>query len=78
MHFALFEIVVYLYVDQRKEVLGDDSTLGSRMRNKYRIVCQISLRENWTKEQFITQIKQATNEMIKNEIDKTNEGKNDV
>ena len=50
--------------------LGDTPTLGSRMRNKYRIVCEIAMKEQWTKKQFIDQIKQTTNEMIKNEIEK--------
>ena len=68
------KMVVQALVDLRKEELDETPTLGSRMRNRYRVVCKMAMREQWTKEQFVTQIKQATNEMIKNEIERE-EGK---
>ena len=67
--------VIAALVDTRREELGDTSTLGSRMRNQYRIVCEIAMKELWTKKQFIDVIKQTTNEMIKNEIEKEENGK---
>ena len=62
--------VMNALVDVRKEELGETQSLGTRMRHKYRAVCQTAINESWGKEQFIDTIKQATNEMIKLEIEK--------
>ena len=66
--------VIAALVDTRREELGDTSTLGSRMRNQYRLVCELAMKEMWTKEQFIESIKNTTNEMIKTEIEKEENG----
>jgi hypothetical protein len=64
------QAVVNALVDLRKEELGESQSLGTRMRHKYRVVCRTAINEAWGKEQFIDTIKQATNEMIKLEIEK--------
>jgi hypothetical protein len=56
-------------VDARSEEIGrGKETLNARMRNKYRIMCEQAMREHWTQQQFIEQIKSATNELIANEL----------
>lgn len=55
-------------VDSRVEELGGSQTLNSRMRNKYRVMCDQAMREQWTEQQFIDQIKSATNELVANEL----------
>ena len=63
------KMIVNGLVDARSEEIGrGKETLNARMRNKYRIMCEQAMREHWTQQQFIEQIKSATNELIANEL----------
>ncbi len=60
-------MVVGSLVDMRTEEVAGTESLGSQMRNKYRRICAIAMREEWSQQQFIDSIKEATDELIKSE-----------